>query len=141
MTPVSPTGDFPVTIYHNPKCGTSRNVVAMVEAAGYAPTVVEYLKAGWTREQLLDLSARSGVTLRDLMREKGSPAEELGLLKEGVSDDAILSAMIEHPILVNRPIVVTLKGAALARPSEKVFPLLERTPESFIKEDGEIVRP
>ena len=133
--------DFPVTIFHNPKCGTSRNVVAMVEAAGYAPTVVEYQKAGWTREQLLDLAARSGLSIRELMREKGTPAEELGLMKDGVSDDAILAAMVEHPILVNRPIVVTPKGVALARPSEKVFALLETVPESFTKEDGEVVTP
>lgn len=132
--------DFPITIYHNPKCGTSRNVVAMVEAAGYAPTVVEYLKAGWTREQLLDLSARSGLSVRELMREKGAPAEELGLLKPDATDEAILAAMVEHPILVNRPIVVTPKGVALARPSEKVFPLLDKAPESFTKEDGEVVR-
>jgi arsenate reductase len=134
------TADFPITIFHNPKCGTSRNVVAMVEAAGYAPTVVDYLKAGWTREQLLDLSARSGLSVRDLMREKGTPAEELGLLDGGVSDETLLAAMIEHPILVNRPIVATPKGVALARPSEKVFDLLDKTPESFTKEDGEIVR-
>jgi arsenate reductase len=132
--------DFPVTIFHNPKCGTSRNVVAMVEAAGYAPTVVEYLKAGWTREQLLDLSARSGLSLRELMREKGTPAEELGLLADGVSDETILAAMVEHPILVNRPIVTTPKGVALARPSEKVYALLETVPESFTKEDGEVVK-
>ena len=131
---------FPVTIFHNPKCGTSRNVLAMVEAAGYAPTVVEYLKAGWTREQLLDLSARSGLSARDLLREKGTPAEELGLLEAAVSDEAILDAMVEHPILVNRPLVVTPKGVALARPSEKVFDLLENIPESFTKEDGEVVR-
>lgn len=133
------TADFPVTIYHNPKCGTSRNVVAMVEAAGYAPTVIEYLKAGWTREQLLDLSARTGLSVRELMREKGAPAEELGLLKPEATDEAILAAMVEHPILVNRPIVVTPKGAALARPSEKVFALLENAPGSFTKEDGEVV--
>jgi arsenate reductase (glutaredoxin) len=133
------TADFPVTIYHNPKCGTSRNVVAMVEAAGYAPTVVEYLKAGWTREQLLDLSVRTGLSVRDLLREKGTPAEEMGLLRPGATDDAILAAMVEHPVLVNRPIVVTPKGAALARPSEKVFALLENVPESFTKEDGQVV--
>lgn len=132
--------DFPVTIFHNPKCGTSRNVVAMVEAAGYTPKVVEYVKAGWTREQLLNLSARSGLSVRDLMREKGTPAEELGLLADGVSDETILAAMVEHPILVNRPIVETLKGVALARPSEKVYALLENVPESFTKEDGEVVR-
>jgi arsenate reductase len=131
---------FPVTIFHNPKCGTSRNVVAMVEAAGYAPTIVEYVKQGWSREQLLDLATRSGLTVRELMREKGTPAEELGLLDATVSDDAILDAMVEHPILVNRPIVVTPKGVVLARPSEKVFDLLENVPESFTKEDGEVVR-
>lgn len=131
---------FPVTIFHNPKCGTSRNVVAMVEAAGYAPTIVEYVKQGWTREQLLDLAARSGLTVRELMREKGTPAEDLGLLEEGVADDVILAAMVEHPILVNRPIVATPKGVALARPSEKVFDLLDNVPESFTKEDGEVVK-
>lgn len=135
------TAAFPVTIFHNPKCGTSRNVLAMIQAAGYEPEVVEYLKAGWTREQLLDISARSGQSVRELLREKGTPAEELGLLADGVSDETILSAMVEHPILVNRPIVVTLKGAALTRPSEKVFDLLERRPESFTKEDGEVVKP
>jgi arsenate reductase len=139
MTPITKSG-FPVTIFHNPKCGTSRNVVAMVEAAGYAPTVVEYLKAGWTREQLLDLSARSGLSVRALMREKGTPAEELGLLSDGVSDETILAAMVEHPILVNRPIIATPKGVALARPSEKVYALLEAVPESFTKEDGEVVK-
>jgi arsenate reductase len=138
--PVSPAATFPITIFHNPKCGTSRNVVAMVEAAGYAPTVIEYLKAGWTREQLLELSARSGLSVRDLLREKGAPAEDLGLLSDDVSDETLLAAMVEHPILVNRPIVVTPRGVALARPSEKVFDLLDQIPESFTKEDGEIVR-
>jgi arsenate reductase len=141
MTAPLPKDGFPVTIFHNPKCGTSRNVVAMVQAAGYAPEVIEYLKAGWTREQLLDLSARSGLSVRDMLRAKGTPAEELGLLADGVSDEAIVAAMVEHPILVHRPFVVSPKGVALARPSEKVFDLLERTPESFTKEDGEIVRP
>jgi arsenate reductase len=133
------TADFPITIFHNPNCGTSRNVVAAVREAGYEPTVVEYLKAGWTREQLLDLSARTGSSLRDLMRDKGTPAAELGLLEPGATDEAILAAMVEHPILVNRPIVVTPKGAALCRPSEKVFALLDKAPESFTKEDGEVV--
>jgi arsenate reductase len=131
--------DFPITIFHNPSCGTSRNVVAAVREAGYEPTVVEYLKAGWTREQLLDLSAKSGSSLRELMRDKGTPAEELGLLEPTATDEAILAAMVEHPILVNRPIVVTPKGVALCRPSEKVFPLLDKAPESFTKEDGEVV--
>ena len=133
--------DFPVVIFHNPACGTSRNVVAMVEAAGYAPKVVEYLKAGWTREQLLDLAARSGASLSDLIREKGSPAVALGLLEPGVTDEQILAAMVEHPVLVNRPIVVTPRGVALCRPSEKVFPLLDTAPDSFTKEDGEVVKP
>ncbi len=131
--------DFPVTVFHNPACGTSRNVVAMVEAAGYRPEVVEYLKAGWDAEQLRDLFARAGLTPREALREKGSPAAELGLLDSGVGDEAILAAMVEHPILVNRPIVSTPKGAALCRPSEAVYDLLERSPEGFVKEDGTAV--
>jgi arsenate reductase len=131
--------DFPITIFHNPACGTSRNVVAMVEAAGYAPVVVEYLQAGWSAEQLRDLAARAGLPLRDLIREKGTPAQDLGLLADGVADERILDAMVEHPILVNRPIVVTPKGVALCRPSERVLDLLERRPASFTKEDGEVV--
>lgn len=133
--------DFPITIFHNPACGTSRNVVAMVEAAGYAPRVVEYLAVGWTREQLVDLSARAGLSLRDLIREKGTPAQSLGLLAADVSDARILEAMTAHPILVNRPIVVTPIGVALCRPSEAVLDLLERRPSSFTKEDGEVVIP
>lgn len=133
--------DFPITIFHNPACGTSRNTVAMVQAAGYAPDVVEYLQAGWTKPQLEGLLAAMGARPRDILREKGTPAAELGLLEPGVSDEAILEAMVEHPILVNRPIVVTPKGVKLSRPSEVVLDLLERKPESFIKEDGEVVRP
>ena len=128
--------DFPVTVFHNPACGTSRNVLAMVEAAGYRPEVVEYLKVGWGADQLRDLFARAGITPREALREKGSPAAELGLLDSGVSDEAILAAMVEHPILVNRPIVSTPKGAALCRPSETVYGLLDRTPDGFVKEDG-----
>jgi arsenate reductase len=135
------SADFPVTIYHNPDCGTSRNTLEMIRAAGYEPTVVEYLKAGWTRALLQYLLARTKLTPRDLLREKSSPAAELGLLDAGVMDEAILSAMAEHPILVNRPIVVTPKGAALCRPSERVFDLLDRRPETFTKEDGEVVVP
>jgi len=131
--------DFPVTIYHNPACGTSRNTLAMIRAAGYEPSVVEYLKAGWARPLLEDLVAKTGAKPRDLLREKGSPAAELGLLAEDVSDDAILSAMVAHPILVNRPIVVTPKGAALCRPSERALDLLGRRPATFTKEDGEVV--
>ncbi|WP_184719093.1 arsenate reductase (glutaredoxin) [Caulobacter sp.] len=132
--------DFPITIFHNPACGTSRNTVAMVEAAGYAPKVVEYLEAGWTHEQLRELASEAGLTFRQLMREKGTPAQELGLLADGVSENSILDAMIEHPILVNRPIVVTPKGVKLCRPSEGVLDLLDRKPESFTKEDGEVVK-
>lgn len=132
--------DFPITIFHNPACGTSRNTVAMVQAAGYDPEVVEYLQAGWTKPQLQELLAAMGATPRDILRDKGTPASELGLLNPNVSDDAILDAMVEHPILVNRPIVVTPKGVKLARPSEAVLDLLERKPQSFTKEDGEVVR-
>ena len=133
--------DFPVTIYHNPDCGTSRNALAMIEAAGYAPQVVEYRKTGWTRELLMRLLIDMAALPREVLREKGTPAADLGLLDPGVSDDAILDAMLAHPILVNRPIVVTPKGTALCRPSEAVLPLLGRAPAAFIKEDGEVVRP
>lgn len=131
--------EFPITIYHNPDCGTSRNALAMIEAAGYAPTVIEYRQVGWTRALLAELVAATGATPRELLREKGTPAAELGLSNLGRSDEAILKAMVEHPILVNRPIVVTPKGAALCRPSEVVLDLLDRKPESFTKEDGEVV--
>jgi len=131
--------DFPVTIFHNPACGTSRNVVSMVETAGYRPEVVEYLKTGWTVDQLKALFAEAGLTPREAMREKGSPATELGLLDPGTPDTAILAAMVAHPVLVNRPIVRTPKGAALCRPSEKVFDLLERAPDRFVKEYGQVV--
>lgn len=132
--------DFPITIFHNPACGTSRNTVGIVEAAGYAPTVVEYLKTGWTRPQLETLINQMGVTPRDLLREKGTPAAELGLLELGVSDESILQAMLAHPILVNRPIVVTPLGAVLSRPSEKVLEVLDRKPARFVKEDGEVIK-
>lgn len=131
---------FPIAIFHNPACGTSRNTLAMIRAAGYEPAVVEYLQAGWTREQLLHLLGEMKVGPKDILREKGTPAAELGLLEPGASDDRILEAMIEHPILVNRPIVVTPRGVKLCRPSEVVLNLLDRKPESFIKEDGEVVR-
>ena len=131
---------FPVTIFHNPKCGTSRNALAMAKAAGYAPTVVEYVKDGWTKDQLKGLLAAMGKSPRDIMRIKGTPAEELGLNAPGASDDAILDAMVAHPILVDRPIVQTPKGAVMARPSERIFDVLERKPASFTKEDGEVVK-
>jgi arsenate reductase len=132
--------DFTVTIFHNPACGTSRNALAVIRAAGYEPTVIEYLKTGWTRPQLEALLAAMRITPRALMREKGAPAAELGLLDLHVTDGQILDAMVEHPILVNRPIVVTPKGVALTRPSEAVLDLLDRKPATFTKEDGEVVR-
>lgn len=131
--------DFPVVIYHNPSCGTSRNVLAMIRAAGYEPKVIEYLRTGWTHEQLRELAGAAGLSFRQLMRTRGTPAEELGLTAEGVSEDAILDAMVAHPILVNRPLVVTPRGVKLCRPSEVVFDLLDRHPASFTKEDGEVV--
>jgi arsenate reductase len=131
--------DFHVTIFHNPACGTSRNTLAMIRAAAYEPTVVEYLQTGWDRQQLGDMIRRAGLTAREAMREKGTPAAALGLLEPGATDDQILDAMIEQPILVNRPFVVTPKGTVLARPSERVFEVLERRPERFVKEDGEVV--
>jgi len=131
---------FPVVIYHNPACGTSRNVLAIIEAAGYAPTVVEYLATGWTRPQLLGLFATAGLTPRGALRTTKSPAAELGLLDPSVGDEAILAAMVQHPVLVNRPIVCTPKGVRLCRPSELVLDLLERLPPGpFRKEDGELL--
>ena len=130
-------------IHHNPACGTSRNVLAVIRASGTEPVVIEYLNTGWTRPQLLALFAAAGLTPRTALRTSKSPAEELGLLDPNVSDDAILDAMLAHPVLVNRPIVCTPKGVALCRPSEAVLPLLEiplTTP--VYKEDGtEIIRP
>jgi arsenate reductase len=129
-----------VVIHHNPDCGTSRNALAMIAAAGYAPTVVEYLKTGWTRPQLAALLAVMGAGPRDVLRERGTPAHALGLLDDDVGDDALLDAMVRHPILVNRPIVATPKGVALCRPSEAVLALLGQAPKKFTKEDGEVVK-
>lgn len=130
---------FPITIYHNPACGTSRNTLAMIEATGYTPNVVEYLVEGWTAPQLEKLLVALDIKPRDVIREKGTPANELGLLNDGVSDASLIDSMVSHPILVNRPIVVTPIGAKLCRPSELVFDLLERRPDTFTKEDGEVV--
>lgn len=126
-----------IVIYHNPGCGTSRNVLAIIEAAGEKPTVIEYLHTGWTKPQLLGLFAAAGLTPRQALRETKSPAAELGLLADGVSDETLLNAMVEHPVLVNRPIVCTPKGVRLCRPSEKVLDLLDRLPPGpLAKEDG-----
>ena len=132
--------DFPITIYHNPDCGTSRNALAMIRAAGYEPVVIEYLKTGWSRTCLDALFEDMGVRPRDLLREKGTPAGELGLLNPDVTDDAIVQAMLTHPILVNRPIVATPTGVRLCRPSEVVLTLLDRKLTTFTKEDGEVVK-
>ncbi len=126
-----------IVIHHNPACGTSRNVLAIIEAAGYTPTVIEYLETGWTRSQLLGLFAAADLTPRTALRETKSPARELGLLDPAVDDETLLSAMLEHPVLVNRPIVCTPRGVRLCRPSEAVLELLDRWPPGpFAKEDG-----
>ena len=131
---------FPVVIHHNPGCGTSRNVVEIARAAGYEPEIVDYLKTGCTRPQLLGLFAAAGLTPRAVLRETKSPASELGLLTPSVSDLSLIEAMIAHPVLVNRPIVATPKGVKLCRPSESVLDLLERWPPGpFFKEDGSLL--
>ncbi|KJZ19893.1 arsenate reductase (glutaredoxin) [Loktanella sp. S4079] len=130
-------------IHHNPACGTSRNVLAVIRASGTEPVVIEYLDTGWTKPQLLALFAAANLTPKTALRTTKSPAQELGLMEPDVSDETILDAMIEHPVLVNRPIVCSPKGVALCRPSETVLPLLE-TPLTapVFKEDGtEILRP
>ena len=127
-------------IYHNPECGTSRNVLAVIEAAGYQPVVVEYLQTGWTRELLLTLLTAAGLTPRLTLRETKSPAKDLGLLDDGVSDERIFAAMLETPVLVNRPFVVTNKGVKLCRPSETVLDILDQWPQGpFLKEDGSVM--
>lgn len=129
-----------VVIHHNPDCGTSRNVLATIEAAGYTPTIIAYLETGWTRPQLLGLFAAADLTPRQALRETKSPAKELGLLDPSVGDEALLEAMLEHPVLVNRPIVCTQKGVRLCRPSEVVLDLLDSWPKGpFAKEDGELI--
>lgn len=129
-----------IAVYHNPDCGTSRNVLRIIEAAGIQPVVIEYLEAGWTRAQLIGLFAAADITPRQALRAKKSPAGELGLLDPAVDDEALLSAMVEYPILVNRPIVCSRRGVRLCRPSEAVLDLLERLPMGPVyKEDGEAV--
>ena len=129
-----------IVIHHNPDCGTSVNVVELVRAAGYAPEVIPYLDTGWTRPQLLGLFAAAGLTPRTALRITKSPAEELGLLEPSVSDDALLDAMLEHPILVNRPIVCTRRGVRLCRPSEFVLDLLDQWPAGPVyKLDGQMI--
>ena len=128
-----------VTIYHNPSCGTSRNTLAMIRASGEEPTVIEYLGSPPDRETLKALIAKMGISVRDLLREKGTPFAEFGLADPKWSDEELIDFMLAHPILINRPIVVTARGAKLCRPSETVLDLLEDPASSFTKEDGEVV--
>jgi arsenate reductase len=129
---------FPVVIHHHAECGTSRNVLRIIEAAGYTPTIIHYVAEGWTRPHLLALFAAAGVTVRDALREKNTPAAALGLLDPAITDDQLLDAMIAHPILVQRPFVATPKGVKLCRPdSATVLDLLAAWPPGpFAKEDG-----
>ncbi len=129
-----------IVIHHNPECGTSRNVLEIIRAFAEAPIVIEYLETGWTREQLQGLFAAANLTPRTALRTTKSPAEELGLTAPSVDDEVILEAMLEHPVLVNRPIVCTQKGVALCRPSEAVFSLLDvPSGQTYTKEDGEVI--
>ena len=128
-----------VIIYHNPDCGTSRNTLAMIRNAGVEPHVIEYLKTPPSRDMLTRLIARMGISMRGLLREKGTPYAELGLGDPALSDEQLLDAMMAHPILINRPIVVSPKGVKLCRPSEDVLDLLPPQRGAFVKEDGERV--
>ena len=130
----------PITIYHNPNCGTSRNVLALIRNSGAEPEVVEYLKTPPGRAKLVELVAQLGIPVRELMRQKGTPYDELQLGNPALSDDALLDAMVAHPILMNRPIVVTPLGTRLCRPSEAVLDILPQAQQgAFSKEDGEQV--
>jgi arsenate reductase len=129
-----------ITIYHNPACGTSRNTLAMIRATGAEPVIIEYLKTPPARDELIDLVRRMGIRLRDVLRQKGTPYAELGLDDASLPDETLLDAIEAHPILINRPIVVTDKGVRLCRPSERVLDLLDHPlPAGYIKEDGERV--
>ena len=129
-----------VTIYHNPACGTSRNALELIRATGAEPEVVHYLETPPTRDELVSLMKRMGIGPRDLLREKGTPYRELGLGDTSLTDDQLIDAMMEHPILINRPIVVGPKGIRLCRPSEEVLSILDGAlAADFVKEDGEVV--
>lgn len=130
-----------ITIYHNPKCGTSRNTLEMIRASGEEPQVIEYLKTPPGREKLVALIKATGLSVREVLRKKGTPYEELGLDNPDLTEDQLIDAMVEHPILMNRPIVVTPLGAVLARPSEKVLEILPNAKAvgAFTKEDGEMI--
>ena len=129
-----------VTIYHNPACGTSRNTLALIRNSGTEPEVIEYLKTPPSRDTLLNLIQRAGLTPRGLLREKGTPYAELGLADPALTDDQLVDAMMAHPILINRPLVVTPLGVKLCRPSEAVLDILpDPQRAAFTKEDGEKV--
>ena len=129
-----------IAIHHNPACGTSRNVLQIIRDAGYEPDVIEYLNVGWTRPQLLALFAAANLTPRTALRTTKSPAAELGLLEDGISDDEILAQMLEYPVLVNRPIVACKNGVRLCRPAEAVLDLLDNWPDGpWVKEEGQLV--
>jgi arsenate reductase len=129
-----------ITIYHNPACGTSRNVLALIRNSGEDPQVIEYLKTPPSRDELVSLIARMGIPVRDLLRRKGTPYDELNLDYPALTDDQLIDAMMAHPILINRPIVVTPKGVKLCRPSEAVLDILPSPQRgAFSKEDGEAV--
>lgn len=131
-----------VTIYHNPKCGTSRNTLAMIRQSGEEPQIIEYLKTPPSREKLVELVAAMGIAPRDLLRRKGTPYDELGLDDPKWSDDQLIDFIVEHPILMNRPVVVSPLGAKLCRPSEAVLDILPNADiGAFTKEDGEVVAP
>ncbi|MFC7537882.1 arsenate reductase (glutaredoxin) [Sphingomonas sp. GCM10030256] len=128
-------------IYHNPACGTSRNTLALIRATGIKPQVIHYLDTPPSREELVSLIIRRGIPPRELLRQKGTPYSELGLDDPALTDDQLIDAMIEHPILINRPIVVGSNGVRLCRPSEEVLSVLDSSlPADFVKEDGEIVK-
>jgi arsenate reductase len=129
------------TIYHNPSCGTSRNTLALIRHAGIEPTIVDYLSQPPSRVVLVELIAAAGLTPREALREKGTPYAELGLDSPELGDDDLLEAMLAHPVLINRPFVVTPLGTRLCRPSERVLDLLPPFAEPFTKEDGEVVTP
>lgn len=131
--------DMTITIYHNPACGTSRNTLAMIRQSGEEPEVIEYLKTPPSRARLVELIDAMGITPRQLLREKGTPFHELGLGDPKWTDDQIVDFMIQHPILINRPIVVTPLGTKLCRPSEEVLSILPNPVGGFEKEDGEVV--
>jgi arsenate reductase len=130
-----------VTIYHNPSCGTSRNALAMIRQSGEQPEVIEYLNNPPSRARLLELIRAMAVPVRALLREKGTPYAELGLADPKWSDDQLIDFMLTHPILINRPIVVTPKGTRLCRPSEAVLDLLDNPVDSYVKEGGGVVTP